>query len=439
MNFRLYGELLRHAPIRRVLLVGMIARFPHSAAGVLLTLHIVLTMDRGYAEAGAVAALVTIGIAVGAPWRGRRVDTVGLRRALIPSVISEAVIWSVVPHVSYQWVLVLALIGGLFTLPVFSVVRQALGVLAVGDQRRTAYALDSIGTELVFMTGPALGAVLATQVSSAVGLTAVGLSTAVAGLMLMWFNPPTRSSEPLDAAPVAEEQEAAAAAVVASAPAAISEASAELVPTGMLQEPGRSLRGRVRAKLPAGMDWLSIAVALTFAVAAGTGLLLSATDVGIVALLESSGHSGQLGLVFATWCGASLIGGLIYGAMNHRVHPIYLLLGMALLSIPMSFATDTLSLALLSIAPGLLCAPVLSAASERVADLVREERRGEAMGWYGSALTSGTALGAPATGLAIDAVGPWAGFAFAGLIVTVLCITLLVLRVSARRRLLVSR
>ena len=193
MNFSVYRDLLAIVPVRRLLLVGMIARFPHAAAGVLLTLHVVLTLDKGYAAAGAVAALVTIGIAVGAPWRGRRVDNVGLRKALIPSVISEAVIWSVAPHVSYEWLLVLALIGGMFTLPVFSVVRQSLGVLATGDKRRTAFTLDSIATEVVFMGGPAVGAVLATSVSTAVGLTLVGICTACAGLFLMWFNPPTRS------------------------------------------------------------------------------------------------------------------------------------------------------------------------------------------------------------------------------------------------------
>ena len=79
MNFALYRELLAVRPIRRLLLVGMVARIPHSAAGVLLTLHIVLTLGQGYAAAGAAAAVMTIGIAVGAPWRGRRVDTVGLR------------------------------------------------------------------------------------------------------------------------------------------------------------------------------------------------------------------------------------------------------------------------------------------------------------------------------------------------------------------------
>jgi hypothetical protein len=76
---------------------------------VLLTLHIVLALGQGYAAAGAAAAVMTIGVAVGAPWRGRRVDTVGLRKALSPSVISETVIWSIVPQVSYEWLLALAL------------------------------------------------------------------------------------------------------------------------------------------------------------------------------------------------------------------------------------------------------------------------------------------------------------------------------------------
>lgn len=429
MNFGLYRELLRVAPIRRVLLVGMIARFPHSAAGVLLTLHVVLTLDKGYAAAGAVAAVVTIGIAVGAPWRGRRVDTVGLRRALIPSVISEAVIWSIAPHASYEWLLVLALIGGVFTLPVFSVVRQSLGVLAAGDQRRTAFALDSIATEVVFMGGPALGAVLATGISSVVGLTLVGLSTSLAGLLLMWFNPPTRSEQPATASRLADEADAAAASVGTVAPANVQEAAGEAAGAA-----GRAgLHQRLRSGLAAGFSWMTLSVAVVFVVAAGAGLLLSGSDVGIVALMESTGKPDQLGLVFVAWCAASVVGGVIYGAMARRISPMLLLLAMGVLTMPMAFATSTLSLALLSIPAGLLCAPVLSAASERVADLVVEERRGEAMGWYGSALTSGTALGSPLAGAAIDSLGPWAGFLFAGAAAVALALVTLGIRAAFRR------
>ena len=449
MNFALYRELLAVRPIRRLLLVGMVARIPHSAAGVLLTLHIVLTLGQGYAAAGAAAAVMTIGIAVGAPWRGRRVDTVGLRRALIPSVIAEAVIWSVVPHVSYEVLLPLVFVGGLLTLPIFSVVRQSLGVLATGEQRRTAFALDAISTELVFMIGPAAGALVATAGFSVLGLTIIGIATSVSGLFLMWFNPPTRSAEPVlgadtaadtvadaesEAAFEAGQQEGAEAAVVAAAPAHLQEAAAEFAPLAAAGE-RRQERAGLRHKVAHNFAWFTSAVAAVFAVAAGAGMVLSGTDVGIVAALESGGHQAEIGLVFLFWCAASVVGGLIYGAMHRPISPILLLLGMSALTIPMAFAQDTWTLCLLSLLPGLLCAPVLSAASEKVAELVDERRRGEAMGWYGSALTGGVALGAPLAGVFIDGVGPWAGFVAVGLGGVVLCLLGLVLQRRRRLRL----
>ncbi|KQN86093.1 MFS transporter [Arthrobacter sp. Leaf69] len=449
MNFALYRELLAVRPIRRLLLVGMVARVPHSAAGVLLTLHIVLTLGQGYAAAGAAAAVMTIGIAVGAPWRGRRVDTVGLRRALIPSVIAEAVIWSVVPHVSYEVLLPLVFVGGLLTLPIFSVVRQSLGVLATGEQRRTAFALDAISTELVFMIGPAAGALVATAGFSVLGLTIIGIATSVAGLFLMWFNPPTRSAEPVlgantaadtvadaesEAAFEAGQQEGAEVAVVAAAPAHLQEAAAEFAPLAAAGE-RRQERAGLRHKVAHNFAWFTSAVAAVFAVAAGAGMVLSGTDVGIVAALESGGHQAEIGLVFLFWCAASVVGGLIYGAMHRPISPILLLLGMSALTIPMAFAQDTWTLCLLSLLPGLLCAPVLSAASEKVAELVDERRRGEAMGWYGSALTGGVALGAPLAGVFIDGVGPWAGFVAVGLGGVVLCLLGLVLQRHRRLRL----
>ncbi|MEW1807072.1 MFS transporter [Pseudarthrobacter sp. NPDC080039] len=429
MNFALYRELLAVRPIRRLLLVGMIARIPHSAAGVLLTLHIVLTLGQGYAAAGAAAAVMTIGIALGAPWRGRRVDTVGLRTALIPSVVSETVIWSIVPHVSYQWLLPLVFVGGLLTLPIFSVVRQSLGVLAEGEQRRTAFALDAITTEMVFMIGPAAGAVVATSGFTTAGLTVVGVATSLAGLLLMWFNPPTRSpAQTLEC--VEDEQRAAEAAVLSTAPGHVQEAAAVLAPAGAAASAGQDgLHGRPGG----GLSWFTTPVSALFAVAAGAGMVLSGTDVGIVAALEIGGHQSEIGIVFVFWCAASVVGGLVYGAMHRPVPPVILLLGMAALTLPMAFAHDAWTLAFISVLPGLLCAPVLSAASEKVADLVSEERRGEAMGWYGSALTAGVALGSPLAGVFIDVMGPSGGFVSVGAAGVVLCLVGLALQQRRRK------
>ncbi|GAB2759060.1 MFS transporter [Sinomonas soli] len=430
MDFAQYGHLWRRKEVRRLLLVAMVARLPHSAAGVLLTLHVVQTLGLGYAAAGAVAAVLTIGIALGAPWRGRRVDTAGLRTALIPSIVAEAVVWGVAPHLDYPWLLVAALVGGLFALPIFSVVRQSLGVMTHAGQRRTAFALDSICTEVTFMVGPALAAFVAVNVSTVWGLTGVGASAALAGLSLLWFNPPTRTGQP-GAVPGAGADDAELVEVASGPESAESPAPTE-VAAG--QADGASGLRRLLGRARGGPAWAGVAVVVVMAVAAGAGMVLSGTDVGIVAILREHGQGGELGVVFFFWCFASLVGGLLYGAMHRPVSPLVLLTAMSVLTIPMGLAHDTVTLSLLSVLPGLLCAPTLSAASERVAELVPERRRGEAMGWYGSALTAGTALGSPLTGTLIDAVGPWSGFVGIGAAGTLLCVGGIVAQSARRRR-----
>ncbi|MFI5085101.1 MAG: MFS transporter [Actinomycetales bacterium] len=422
MNFALYKDLLRVAPVRRLLLVSMLARVPHAAAGVLLTLHVVQTLGLGYGAAGGVAAAVTVGIALGAPWRGRRVDAAGLRRALVPSVVAEAVVWSVAPFLNYGLLVAAAVVGGLFAVPIFSVVRQSLGVMVPPSQRRTAYALDSVGAELTFMVGPALGVVLAATLSTVWGLILIGVASGLAGVLLMWFNPPTRSGQRGSYAQDCDDELASM------------EELAPMEAMGSQSYAGANVFSRLLGRVRGNLNWVSLAVIAVLGASVGAGLVLSGTDVGIVAVLRHvTGNADQIGLVFLFWCAASVVGGLVYGSLHRRVDPLWLLAGMAALTIPMGFAQDTWSLALLSIPPGLLCAPVLSASAERIADLVDEDRRGEAMGWYGSALTFGSAMGAPASGVAIDLVGPWGGFTSVGVAAVILSLVGLLL-VALRRK-----
>ena len=64
----------------------------------------------------------------------------------------------------------------------------------------------------------------------------------------------------------------------------------------------------------------------------------------------------------------------------------------------------------------------MTAATEWIAKLTTEERRGEAMGWQGTSFMIGGAASSPVIGAAIDEVGAWGGFVVGGLIATRHCV-----------------
>lgn len=409
-----YADLLRLPGVLRLVLVALVARIPHAASGVVVTLHVVLTLDEGYGRAGVVVAAVTIGSAIGAPWRGRRVDTLGLRRALAPSVAVEAAVWVVAPFLAYEALVVVAFVGGLFLVPVFSVVRQSLGVLVPRAQQRTGYALDSVATELTFMLAPVLGVLVATQVSTTVALVGVGVSTVAAGALLMWFDPPTRTEQVRERAVAAGGARAVAAPDGAQGAAPLAAAVAAVpVAAGATAGPTGAPEARTaRVVTPALLVVLAAAVAVSF--------VLNATDVSIVAALEGWGHASWVGWVVALWAGGSLVGGLVYGAGRRTVQPLTLVLVLALLTLPAALAGTPLLLAVAVVLAGLPCAPALSSITAALVRLAPEERRGEVMGWQGTAMTLGAAVGAPLCGWFIDAHGAGAGFLTASVLGVVL-------------------
>ena len=189
-----YGAVLRLPGVARLFVVSFLARIPAAMVGVVLTLHVVSTLDRGYGQAGVVVGAATVGMALGAPWRGRLVDRLGLRRAIAPSVVVESAVWLVAPHLTYELLIVAAVVAGLFLVPVFSVSRQSLSVLVPIAHQKAAFSLDSVAVELTFMLSPVVGVLLATQASTSVALTVVGALTVAGGVLLMWANPPTRSA-----------------------------------------------------------------------------------------------------------------------------------------------------------------------------------------------------------------------------------------------------
>ncbi|WP_327005222.1 MFS transporter [Dactylosporangium sp. NBC_01737] len=381
-----YRHVLALPGVRSLMVLALLARIPITAIGVTMTLHVAQDLHRGWGAAGLVGAALTVGTAIGGPLNGRFVDRKGLRPMLVVTTACEALFWAVAPSLSYPALLVGALVAGVFSLPVFSVVRQSLAALVPTEQRRQAYALDSMSVELSFMTGPPLAVLLMSSLSGRFTMWAIGGCLVLAGIALFVTNPPVHAAT--DAADA----------------------------TG----PAAPVRRR---------DWLTPRFLAVCAAAAATTMVLAGTDLGIVAMLREAGKVQLIGGVLAAWGVYSLIGGFVYGALTRAVPLVALIGGLSLFTLPIGLVGDRWWLLFIALLPaGALCAPTLSASADLVSRLVPSPARGEAMGWHGSSLTVGLAIGSPLAGWAIDHGSPGWGFAAVATVALLITAILLVLR-----------
>jgi MFS family permease len=359
-----YRQALASPALRTALVLGILVRAPVFASGVLLTVHVVAGLGHSYAAAGFVGAVSTLAFAISGPWRGRLLDRFGLRRVILPSIIVAVVCWSIAPFVSYWPLVMLAFVAGILVIPAFSIMRQAVIAAVPEDLRRTGIALDSAAVELSFMLAPALAVWAATQWSTAWVLLWTQMIGVGAGIVLFVVDPPLRG-----------------------------EGEAEV--------------GSARVSRRSWFSGPFVAVCLA---GAATTVVLSGSDIGIVATMREFDATSRIGLVLALWALGSLIGGLLYGALPRPVPAPWLLGGLAVVTQPMALAHSPWGLAWLSFVAGLLCAPTITATVDQASRLVPAEARGEAMGWHASFMTTGSAMGAPLAGFAIDRGGPGAGF-----------------------------
>ncbi|WP_369214260.1 MFS transporter [Streptomyces flavofungini] len=364
-----YRQVLAVPGMAALLGVSFLARTAITAAVMALTMYVVLDLDRSYAAAGVVAAALTAGLALGGPVLGRLTDRRGLRVVLRVTVVGQAVFWLSVPFLSYAVLLGAAFTAGLLMVPAQSVTRQAVVAMTTAGQRRAAFALEAVQGELSYMVGPAAVILGAATLPPGVAVWGVGAAIVVGGAGLRLLDPPLRAKGE--------------------------------APSG---EAGRAAR---RAWAGTGMT----AVLLT---AFGTTMLLSGVDLAIVATLEEGGQVSWAALVVAVFGLASVVGGLVYGALPRSL-PAWALLGLlGLVTVPAGLAHHWLWLCAAVVVIGAFTAPTLSVVADTVGRLAPAGARGEATGLQSSAQSAGFALGAPLVGLAIDASVPAGGFAAAG-------------------------
>ncbi|HEX5199942.1 MAG TPA: MFS transporter [Actinoplanes sp.] len=389
MLLKPYRETLALPGIKSLLAVATLARIPIAAGAVVVTLHVVTDLDRGYGAAGLVGAALTVGGSVGAPVMGRLIDRRGLRPVLLLTTVAEVIFWTVAQALPYWPLLVVALFGGFLALPAFSVARQSIAALTPEAQRLPAFALDSITTEISFMAGPALGAYIATAHGGRPAMLAIAAGILVSGLGLWLLNPPIRADHE---API---------------------------------EAGERIARRT---------WLRPRLVAVLAVTLAATLVLSGTDVTIVAVLRENGELSYAGFVMSLWAFYSLLGGFAYGTMHRRLPAVVLLTPMAVLTMAVALgAAHWWLLAALLIPCGALCAPTITASADAVSRMTPAAARGEAMGLHNSSLTVGVALGGPLAGLAADTIAPAWGFIAVGGVGTLIALAVIPAELLHRR------
>jgi MFS family permease len=353
--------------MRALLLVAVLARVPVTAIGMTLTVHVASVLGRSWAQAGVVTAAYTVGAALGGPLTGRLMDRRGMRAAMAVTGVVTAVVWGAAPQLPYPWLVVASVVGGIFCLPIFSAVRLSIAATVPVELRKPAFALDSMITEVSYMVGPALAVVLVTSLPPGYALYALAGSLLAGAGMMCWLNP-------------------------------------------AIQPEGEGIPDVA----PRRRTWFSSRLVALMVACAAAVLVLSATELAIVANLREDGVPQWTGLTVAVWCAYSLLGGLIFGAVKRRVSALVLVAAMALFTIPLGLASGWPWVLLALLPSGLLCAPSMISANENVTRIVPAAARGEANGLLGSAFTLGGAVGAPFAGVVIDAASPAWAYAAAG-------------------------
>jgi MFS family permease len=380
-----YVEVLRLPGALGFSSAGFVARMPMSMFG-LGTVLLIAVLTRRYGLAGVVAAVGSVGYAVGAPQFAKLTDRYGQRRVLRPQVMlftaaTAALMVLAEARAPLAVVTVSSLLAGATMPSIGPMVRARWSALLAGTtQLHTAFSLESVADEIIFMVGPVIVAVLATDVYPAAGLAAAVLLCLVGTLL---FTAQRRTEPP-------PRSRAAGVTTTAGSPPAMA-------------PPARRVRAGALVTLVPVYGLL--------------GAMFATIELSTVAFAGEHHHTQLAGLVLGVYALGSAAGGLWYGSRHWRSplpRRFVTTLGVMTSGVAMFWwQPGFASLFPVIFVAGVAIAPTLITGYSLIDHLTPPERRTECMTWLSSAIGVGLAIGAPAAGRLIDLSGSRAGYLLA--------------------------
>lgn len=413
--FRLPGALAFSA-------AGALARMPMAMFG-LGTVLLISAITGRYGLAGTVAAAGSIGYAVCAPQAAKLADRFGQHRVLRPLALifalSTIIFIGCAELRAPLWALVLSGLAAGASMPSLGSMVRARWSALLGDSPRlhTAFAFESVNDEMIFVVGPVIVTVLATEVYPAAGL-ALATLLCVTGTLLFAAQrrteprPLARRPGPAPSAAAETPPPPLSAPVAAAPPPSAPSPSAAPRAAPPAAAPRAALaawRGRFRAPAPG----LIVLVPVYWCL----GVTFASVDLSTIAFAQEHGHKPLAGFLLGCYALGSAAGGLMYGSRSWRT-PVERRFLISLCCTAAGIATfwaqpGLLSLALVIFVSGLTISPTFIAGYSLVEGQAPVQRRTEGMAWLSSSISVGVATGSALVGHIIDASGARWGYAFA--------------------------
>jgi MFS family permease len=368
---RRYAELWRLPSAPLLIVAGIVGRLPGGIAPLALLLFLA---DRtgSYGVGGVAVGSYGLATAAVAPMLGRIADRRGFTPVLIVTGIGYPVAIGVlvtVAMVGAPTVLVFpsaALAGALMPL-LSSSLRAIWTDLAGSDStRQTAFALDAIALEVVWMVGPALVAAAVALSSStwgpAIALLGAGLAAQVGSLAVAVSRPSRRwRPRPVDL--------------------------------------GVARRNPLRAR------GMAPALIAAFALLFGTGVI----EAAVAGFSDAQGRPALSGVLLAVWSVGSALGGLWFGAQRFAVSTVrqyrWTLAACAVGFAPLAFLGSAWLIGLVLFLGGTAFAPAITVQNSLIADLAPTGTLTESFTWLTTVTYTAVAVGTAVGGVLVDRPG----------------------------------
>lgn len=357
-----YSALLARPDFKAVLVASIIGRMPIGVTGLAILL-LAQEATGSYVRGGATAAAYVVGLACLAPALGRLIDRSGPRAVLLwcggafPAALTGLVF--AVRAQSDVAALMLAFAAGA-NFPPITVCMRTFFRRRLADESllATAYSLEAVLIETIFIVGPVLVAFFVAYASAAAAVLFAALC-AIAGTALFLRSPALRNWQ-------------------------------------IESHDNKSLFG------PLAQPGFLAFLAVVLGYSAAFGLV----EIGVTAYAAERGKPALAGILLGLMSAGSAFGGLAYGSRSWRL-PLArqfavtlgaLGAGVALLALPM----NAWLFALASAIAGVVMAPTLTIQSMLVARNASAQHLTEAFTWSSSGLLAGVGIGIAAGGLLIE-------------------------------------